>query len=232
MDDLKYFLWEQLGPTATVTFNRPHKRNAIDLTVMLELESILHRARDAGDIKVLILTGAGSAFCAGADLSLMRDARTSEEKRLVEGDMALVPRVLGRVFDTMVHMDVISIAAVNGFAVGGGWTIALGCDHVVATDDARFWLPEVEIGGPFRGLANLKLTHRLGSALAKEAMILCRRFNAQELLELRVINEVCEPPELMARARRVAESYLALSWKAVISTRRDIHAALYGPQHY
>ena len=232
MLDLDYFLWETDGPIATITFNRPEKRNGLDPSVMLEFERIIHRTRDAGHIKILIVTGSGPAFCAGADLTQARDAKSKEERRQLEEDMNRVPRIIGRTFDAMVHMDVVSIAAVNGYAVGGGWSIATGFDHVIAVEGAQFWLPEVEIGKPFRGLANINLTQRLGPALAKEAMILCRRFSAEELHACRVINQVCPADDLMAEARGVADAYLAMPWKAAIATRREINAAIYGPQYY
>ena len=232
MSDPQSFIWQQRGAIATITFDRPEKRNGIDADVLLEFESLLHRARDAMDIKILVLTGRGSAFCAGADPTRLRDAKTAAERAEAERQLAQMPRLLGRIFDTMVHMDVISIAAVNGYAIGGGWTIALACDHVIAVAGAQFWLPEVEMGQPFRGLANLKLSQRLGPSLAKEAMILGRRFSAEELLDLRVVDQVCDPPDLSRETQRVAEAYLKRSWRAVISTRRDVHAAIFGPQHY
>ena len=232
MSELEYFLWEQHGPVATITFNRPEKRNGLDPRVMLEFESLVHRARDAGDVKILIVTGSGSAFCAGADLTLARDAESAEQRARINDDMNRVPRIIGRTFDAMLHMDVISIAAVNGYAVGGGWSIATGFDHIIAVSGAQFWLPEVEIGMPFRGLANIALTQRLGPALAMEAIVLCRRFTAEELHDYRVINQVCSADDLLAEARRVAEAYLAMPWKAAIASRRDINAAIYGPQYY
>lgn len=232
MPDLDYFLWETDGPVATITFNRPEKRNGLDPSVMLEFERLIHRTRDAGDIKILVVTGNGPAFCAGADLTLARHAETDEDRRRIEDDMNRVPRIIGRTFDAMVHMDVISIAAVNGYAVGGGWSIATGFDHVITVEGAQFWLPEVEIGKPFRGLANINLTQRLGPTWAKEAMILCRRFTAEELHGCRVINQVCPAADLMTETRRVADAYLAMPWKAVIATRREINAAIYGPQYY
>jgi len=232
MNELDYFLWHQQGPIATITFNRPEKRNGLDPQVMLEFESLVHRVREAADIKILVVTGTGSAFCAGADMTLARDAADDQERARLVADMNRVPRIIGRVFDVMVHMDVISIAAVNGHAVGGGWSMAAGFDHVIAVEQAQFWLPEVELGMPFRGLANISLTQRLGPALAKEAMVLCRRFSAEELARYRVINQVCASEELEHETRRVADAYLAMPWKAAISTRRDINATIYGPQYY
>lgn len=217
---------------ARITFNRPEKRNGLDRDVMLELESLVHYVRDAGDIKVLVVTGTGTAFCAGADMTLARDAATDEERALRLDEMAQVPRIIGRVIDVMIHMDVISIGAVNGFAVGGGWSFATAFDHTVAVAGAEFWLPEVEIARAFRGLANVKLTQQLGPSLAREAMILCRRFAAEELLQRGVINQVCAPEELEAETQRIVDAYLAMPWKAAIATRRDINATIYGPQYY
>lgn len=232
MNELDYFLWEQAGAVATITFNRPAKRNGLDLQVMLEFEQLIHRARDTPEVKVVIATGVGTSFCAGADFTLVRDAKSDDDRRRVQNEMGQVPRVIGRVFDTMLHIDVISIAAVNGYAVGGGWSIALGFDHVIAVDGAQFWLPEVEIGQAFRGLANVGLTQRLGPVLAKEALILGRRFSAQELRDVRVVNQVCTAGDLMQEANRVAQAYLAMPWRAVINTRREINATIYGPQYY
>lgn len=232
MSELRFFQWDVDGPVATITFDRPEKRNGLDTSVMLEFESLVHRVRDDDEIRVLIATGTGAAFCAGADLGLVQAATDEAARRAAEADLGRVPRIIGRVFDVMVHMDVISIAAVNGYAVGGGWSIAAGFDHTIAVPGAQFWLPEVEVGRPFRGLANVTLTQRLGPALAKEAMILCRRFSAEELLRLRVINQICQPDELLVEARNVAERYLAMPWRAAINTRREINATIFGPQYY
>ncbi|MEL7156721.1 MAG: enoyl-CoA hydratase/isomerase family protein [Actinomycetota bacterium] len=232
MSELRYFRWDRDGSVATITFDRPEKRNGLDAAVMLEFESLIHRVRDDDGIRVLIATGSGSAFCAGADLGAIQAAPDADARKRAEADLNRVPRIIGRVFDVMVHMDVISIAAVNGHAVGGGWSIAAGFDHTIAAAGAQFWLPEVEVGMPFRGLANVALTQRLGPALAKEAMILCRRFTAEELLQFRVINQVCAPDQLLAEASAVAERYLAMPWRAAINTRREINATIFGPQYY
>lgn len=232
MIDPKFFLFEQDGPVATVTFNRPEKRNGLDVPVMLEFESVVNHVRDNDDIKVLIVTGNGSAFCAGADFTLIRDAKDDDERAEVNREMGKVPRIIGRVIDVMIHMEKVTIGAVNGVAVGGGWSLATGFDHMVAVEDAEFWLPEVELARAFKGLASIKLTQILGPAVAREAMILCRRFSATELYERGVINQVCQPEELLNEARRIADAYLAMPWSAAMSTRRDINATIYGPQLY
>ncbi|MEM8922493.1 MAG: enoyl-CoA hydratase/isomerase family protein [Actinomycetota bacterium] len=232
MTDLRYFTYDVDGAVATITFNRPEKRNGLTTDVMLEFERLIHDVRDDPSLRVVIATGTGTAFCAGADLSGVQKATDERERASAQADLNRVPRIIGRVFDAMVHAEIVTIAAVNGYAVGGGWSLACGFDHVIAVDGARFWLPEVEVGMPFRGLANIGLTQRLGPALAKEAMILGRRFSAEELAALRVINQVCETDELLPLARQIADRYLSIPWKAAMATRREINAAVYGPQLY
>ena len=85
------------------------------------------------------------------------------------------------------------MVAVNGHAIGGGWSLALAGDYCLAVPSAEFWVPEVDLGVPFRGLSSFALTHRMGPWLAKEAVILCRRFGAEELRQLGVINRVVGP---------------------------------------
>lgn len=229
---LHYFTWSDDGPVATITFNRPARRNGLTVEVLAELEQLVHRARDDRSIKVVILIGTGPAFCAGADLGPLRAAATDDERADEQERLDRIPRAIGRIFDTLVHADLVSIAAVNGYAVGGGWSLALDCDHQIAVEGAQFWLPEVEIGMAFKGLPNVALTRQLGPALAREALILGRRLTAEELLAHGVLNQVCPADELIAAAHAAADRYLALPWRAVLATRRDINALTYGPQYY
>jgi len=232
VDQLEYFTYGTDGGVATITFNRPDRRNGLDPNVMLEFETLIHRVRNDNDIRVFIVTGTGTAFCAGADLDYARRPTSDEDKTRAVAAMGLVPRIIGRVFDVIVSMDAISVGAINGFAIGGGWSIALAFDHVIAVEGVEFWVPEVDLGVPFRGLANITLTERLGPTLAKEACILCRHFSAEELRDLRVINQVVPADELMATARRVAEAYASKPSKAAVGTKRDINSVLYGTRHY
>jgi enoyl-CoA hydratase/carnithine racemase len=185
--------------------------------------------RDRGDVRALVLTGAGTVFCAGAEPTEVTD-------RAGKGDMAGNsrggPRMIGRIFDQLAHLEVMTVVAVNGHAIGGGWSLALAADHCVAVPGAQFWVPEVELGVPFRGLSSFAITHRMGPWLAKEAVILCRRFSAEELCALGVVNRVVEPERLMDEARDVAARFAALPAKAAVNTKRDVNAVIYGPRHY
>lgn len=231
-DGLEYFQWDVEGGVATITFDRPERRNGLDPDVMREFESLILRVRNNTAIRVVIVTGTGTSFCAGADLAYARRSSTEAEKTEAIAAMSQVPRIIGRVFDVIVSMDAISVCAVNGHAIGGGWSLALAFDHVISVPEADFWVPEVDLGVPFRGLANITLTERLGPNLAKEACILCRHFSAEELRELRVINEVVPADDLMTRARAVAAEYASKSPKAAIGTKRDINGVLYGQRHF
>ncbi|MCC6438683.1 MAG: enoyl-CoA hydratase/isomerase family protein [Acidimicrobiales bacterium] len=222
------FLVERDGPITTVTFNRPSKRNGLNSAVLIELERILGGVRDDRTTRALIITGAGTVFCAGAEPTAAKARGTSGD---VSGG-AGGPRTIGRIFDLLAHLDVMTVAAINGHAIGGGWSLALAADYCLAVPDAQFWVPEVDLGVPFRGLSSFALTHRMGPWLAKEAVILCRRFGAEELRQLGVINRVVEPDALMVEARAIAERYAAQPAKAANATKRDVNAVIYGPRHY
>lgn len=222
-------LVESDGPVTTVTLNRPERRNGLDSAMLVEFEEVLHRIRDDRSVRAVVLTGAGTVFCAGA-------APDSAKKQAERGDMAGSstggPRMIGRIFDQLAHLEVMTVAAVNGHAIGGGWSLALAADYCLAVPEAQFWVPEVDLGVPFRGLSSFALTHRMGPWLAKEAVILCRRFGAGELLSLGVINRVVEPEALLAEARAIAGRYAAQPAKAAAATKRDVNAVIYGPRHY
>lgn len=221
------FLVESDGPITTLTFNRPERRNGLNGPVLAELESLLRDIRDDPRTRALIYTGAGSVFCAGAE-----PAKVAE--RASTGDLSGGPggpRVIGRVFELLAHLDVMTVAAVNGHAIGGGWALALAADHCLAVPEAEFWVPEVDLGVPFRGLSSFALAHQLGPWLAKEAVILCRHFGAEELARWGVVNRVVPAEDLMAEARAVAERFAAQPAKAANATKRDVNSVVYGPRH-
>jgi enoyl-CoA hydratase/carnithine racemase len=225
----EYFLIESDGPVTTITFNRPEKRNGLNGPVMAELEELIHGVRD-GDrsTRALILTGAGSTFCAGADPTAVTGGGPPSDP----GAKPANPRVVGRIFDAIAHLDVMTIGAINGHAIGGGWAFALAVDYCVAVPEAQFWVPEVDLGVAFRGLSSFALTARMGPWLAKEAAILCRRFSAEELRDLRIVNQVVSAEELMPTARRMAAEFASKAPKAATATKRDINSVVYAPRHY
>ncbi len=225
----EYMRVDRDGAITTVTFNRPERRNGLNSAMLREFEALLHQVRDDRVTRALIVTGTGVAFCAGAEPAAVSEQAGRGD---LSGSPAGGPRMIGRIFDELAHLEVMTVAAVNGHAIGGGWSLALAADYCLAVPEAEFWVPEVDFGVPFRGLSSFALTHRLGPWLAKEATILCRHFGAEELCRLGVVNRVVAPEDLMSEARAVAERFAAQPARAANATKRDVNAVLYGSRHY
>ena len=227
------FLVEHDGPITTITFNRPERRNCLDGSVILDFERHLHAVRDDRECRVLIVTGKGTAFCAGADNAMFKDPAGASsdpaERRRRMGEFGKRwPRLIGRVFDVIAHLDQMTIGAINGYAVGGGWSFVLAFDFVIAVEGAEFWVPEVDLDVPYRGAPASVLAARLGPWRAKDAILMCRHYKAEELLELGALNRVVKPDGLMSAARDLAKTLAGKSREALASSKRDINAVFFG----
>ena len=179
-----------------LTFNRPEVLNALNTTVATEsLDALLSIANDP-DVHVLILTGAGRAFVAGADIAEMA-AKNAEQAR--------VYAELGhRFMNTLQNLPQPVIAAINGFALGGGLEVALACDIRIASEDAQFGLPET-ILGIIPGWGATQRTARLvGTAKTKEMIFTGRRIKADEALSMGLVNQVVPNEELMDTVNKMA----------------------------
>jgi enoyl-CoA hydratase/carnithine racemase len=227
------FLFETAGLISTITFNRPERCNCMTREVMLEFEQLILRVRDDRTTRVLIVTGNGTAFSAGADISGGKGiTEPAERSRMFAADNRGLPRIIGRVFDTILRLDCLTIGAVNGFAVGGGWALAAAFDFVIASEQAQFWVPEVELGVPFGGAPAEVMAKRLGPWLAKEAMILCRHYSARELFDLGMLNNVVKHAELMPAVLEFAARLLKLPPQAATATKHIIDGVFAGPRLY
>jgi enoyl-CoA hydratase/carnithine racemase len=227
------FLYEKVGPVTTITFNRPERRNCMNRQVMTELEDLLRDVRNDRETRVLIVTGTGTAFSAGADMTAAKGISDPKERmRAFSTHNGGVARMVGRTFDHITRLDCLTIAAVNGHAVGGGWALAAAFDFVVAVEEAEFWVPEVELGAPFTGGPALAMAARLGPWLAKDAMILCRHFKAPELHQLGMVNRVVKSGELMTAARKLAEELMKMPQKAATATKHFVDGIFIGPRLY
>ncbi len=227
------FLFDKDGAIATITFNRPERRNCIDDAVVLEFERLLQQVRDDSSTRALIVTGAGNAFCAGADLSALRGVDDPRERaRLARESASRFPRLIGRVFELITHLDAFTVGAINGYAVGGGWSIALAFDFALAVEGAEFWVPEVDMGVPYRGAPAQLLAARMGPWAAREATILCRHYTAEELLQMRVLNRVVKREQLMPAARELAATLAGKPAGAAAPSKRDINAFFFGERRF
>lgn len=227
------FLYDKNGPITTITFNRPERRNCMNSRVMTELEDLLRDVRNDRETRILIVTGAGPVFSAGADMTNVKGITDRDELvRAFSTQNRGGARMVGRAFDDVSRLDCMTIAAVNGHAVGGGWALAVAFDFIIAVEDAEFWVPEVELGVAFTGGPATVMASRLGPWRSKEAMILCRHFKAGELYELGMVSRVVKHGELMAASHELAQELLRLPAKASTRTKHFVDGIFIGPRLY
>jgi enoyl-CoA hydratase len=214
---------------ATLTFTRPEKRNPLNEEILLELEGLLHQVRDDPEVRVMIFTGSGNTFSAGADLSQMRGVSDEQERqRIFAQYRKRRGRLVDRVLKVLVNMEPITIAAVNGYAVGGGWALMLGCDFKIAVDEAQFWFPEVDLGVPLSASSTALLAAHVGPTRAKEMIITCRRYSASELLAMGLLNRVVNKDELHPTVVGLARTLIAKNQSAVICSKLIVNAVTRG----
>jgi enoyl-CoA hydratase len=223
------FLLNKTGPIATLTFNRPEKRNPLNEEILLELEGLLHQVRDDPQVRVMVLTGSGNTFSAGADLSQTRGISDLQERqRIFAQYRKRRGRLVGRVLDLLVNLEPMTIAAINGYAIGGGWALALGCDLKVAVEEAQFWFPEVDLGVPLSAGSTALLAAHVGPTRAKEIIITCHRYMAAELLPMGLLNRVVKKDELYPVVRELAESLAGKNQSAAMGSKLIVNAVTSG----
>jgi enoyl-CoA hydratase len=190
------------GPIAIVKFNRPKALNALNSATLEELRLVGTELNLAKEIKVVIVTGEGDkAFVAGADIQEMKDMTPVEATAFSRrGHVAL---------GILENMRKPVIAAVNGYALGGGFEVALACDMIYASEKARVGFPEVTLG-IFPGFGGTQRTARLiGLARAKELVLSGKVITAQVAYEMGLLNKVVPPDALMSEVRELAAKILA-----------------------
>ena len=225
----KHFVLSKEGRIATLTFNRPEKRNPLNEEILLELEDMLHQVRDDPQVRVMIFTGSGNTFSAGADLSQTRGIKDEQERQRVFAQYRKRRgRLVGRVLEVLVNLEPITIAAINGYAVGGGWALALGCDFKIAVEEAQFWFPEVDLGVPLSAGSTALLAAHVGPTLAKEIIITCRRYKAAELLTMGLLNRVVKKDELHPVVNELAQSLIAKNQTAVMGSKLIVNTVTSG----
>jgi len=219
MADVQY---ETDDALATITLDRPKARNAYSDAMVDELVEALDRAEQDNDVRVVILTGAGSTFAAGGDLKAMK-----EQRGMFSGDAVELRdqyrRGIQRVPRRFDAFEKPVVAAVNGPAIGAGLDLSLMCDLRIASDEAVFGSTFARVGViPGDGGAYL-LTRVVGFAKAAELILTAKVIDADEALDIGLVNDVVAADRVLAEARDVAENIAALPPKAV----RLAKAALY-----
>jgi enoyl-CoA hydratase len=221
---MNYFNLAKEGGVAVLTFDRNEKRNPLNEDSVSELEANLMLVRDDGDVRALVLTGAGAAFCAGADLSRLKGVTDQAERQRIFTSVPTRRRqVLRRTLELLTDMRMPTVAAINGFAVGGGWFIALACDLRIAVEGAEFWMPEVDLGSPGPRGPEQWLASHVGAARAKEIIFTCRHFKSPELYQWGLLNRVVRKEELMPVAMELAQSLAGKKREAIVQAKANIN---------
>jgi len=187
---------------ATITFNRPKALNALNQALLTEFSKALDEVGADESIRVLILTGAGEkAFVAGADISELATFSSLQAKHFSKAGHAIIAKLQ--------ELPIAVIAAVNGFALGGGSEIALGCDFIYAADTARFGLPEIGLGliPGFGGTQ--RLPRLVGANVAKELTFTGRMMSAAEAVQVGLVNKMVPAAALMEEVLKTAKDIAA-----------------------
>ena len=211
-------LTEQKEGILEITINRPDKLNAINKTTINEIGDAMVQAETNPDIVVIILTGSGEkAFVAGADISEFAHFSTEDGNKLAaEGQNIL--------FDIVANLNKPVIAAVNGFALGGGLELAMSCHVRIASDNARMGLPEVSLGViPGYG-GTQRLSHLAGKGKAMEMILTAGMVDAAEAHRIGLVNMVVTQNELMDTCRKMAGTMMRNSPMAMAAAIRSVNA--------
>ena len=215
----EHLLLQEEGGIALLSINNPKSLNALNSATLQELNDCLKSLQVRKDIRVVIVTGAGpKAFVAGADISEMVNATPAEGRA-----MALLA---DEAFSRLEKMPQVTIAAVNGYALGGGCELAMACDIRIAAESAVFGQPECGLGilPGFGGTQ--RLARLVGKGRAKELIFTCDRIDAQEAWRIGLVNKVVPQAELLEACRAMARRILKNGGYAVTLAKQAINGGL------
>lgn len=204
------------GSVGRLTLNRPDQLNPLSTTTLIEIAKAARWFDEQRDVKAVIVRGAGRAFSAGADLGSFTGPQTHSPREAAD---------LGReMAEALEGMRAIAVAAIQGWCVGGGLVLAAACDLRIAAEDARFSIPEVDLGIPLAWGGIPRLVREIGPALTKELVITCRPFDAVEAKAVGFLNRIVPNDDLESSALELATSIAAKASHAIFSTKRHVNA--------
>lgn len=220
MTALRFVRLEHVLHVSTLIIDRPDKLNALDVDVLTELDRAFDEVERRSEARCLVITGTGRAFVAGADIAAMNAMSEGEGRAFVEQGHRLLARLEGARFPVL--------AAVNGFALGGGCELALACDFIHASAKAKFGLPEVGLGiiPGFGGTQ--RLARRVGLGHAREWVYGGRTYDAAEALRIGLVNRLHEPDALLPAVLEIAQEIAMRGPLAVSAAKRVMSAGIDG----
>ena len=215
---MSFVKYEQQGAVAILTIERPEALNALNSQVLTDLDEAISKVEAADDVFAVILTGAGRSFVAGADIGEMVNFSARDGKKFgVHG---------GGVFLRLENMSKPVIAAVNGFALGGGCELAMSCDIRLASEKAKFGQPEVGLGITPGFGGTQRLPRIVGISKAMELILTGKTIGAAEAKAIGLVSEVYPPEELMDKALEMANAICANAPIAVAESKRCIRMGM------
>lgn len=204
------------GAVGRLTLARPEKLNPLSWQCLAEIATAARWFDTQPQVKAVVVTGAGRAFSAGADLSTFSSRQEIGTREVAEHGRKMA--------DALEAMQAIAIAGIHGWCVGGGLVLAAACDLRVAADDAMFSIPEVDLGIPLAWGGIPRLVREIGPALTKELVLTCRPFDAPEAKAAGFLNRVVAPDQVAATVDALAELIAAKAGHAIFSTKRHVNA--------
>jgi len=212
---------EESAGVATITLNRPDKRNAVSHELVADLLLALERAAEKESIRVVILTGAGKAFCSGMDLDDLKALATRSPAENVKDS-----ETIARLFRSIYEFPKPTIAAVNGAAIAGGCGIATLCDFTLASHEAKFGYTEVRIGF-MPAIVSIFLIWQIGEKRARDLLLTGRIFDAAEAYRLGLVNEILPSDQVMPRAHETARLLIENSPVSLRATKKLLTSYTY-----
>jgi enoyl-CoA hydratase/carnithine racemase len=213
---------------ATVRMNRPARRNALSIDFMRALTRTAEALRDDASVDVVLLTGARGWFSAGADLKDEARWAIGSKPVMEQREINQTGYRMARAWE---ELPQITIAAIEGYAIGGGVALALACDWRVLARDAFITLPEIGLGIPLTWGTLPRLIALAGPARAKRLTILCERIDAAEMAGMGLADYVVEPGTTLDEARRVGQRVLEMPQAAVRMSKETVNATAYALAH-
>jgi enoyl-CoA hydratase len=214
MMELKNVRFEIRERIAWITINRPEVRNALDLQTVRELHTVITQINESEDVAVAVLTGAGDrVFVAGADI---RDIRARKASEGLQG-------INTRLFKAVEDCEKPVIAAVNGFAFGGGCELALSCDIRICSEQAKFALPEASLGIIPAAGGMYRMARVAGLGITKEMILTGEPIDAQRALQAGVVSRVVPLGDLLKTAEQVAQKILSRGPLAIALAKRSLN---------
>lgn len=209
------------GTIGHLTLNRPKKLNPLSTQTLMEIAAAARWFDEQRGLKVVIVSGAGTTFSAGADVSGF--GNDSGKNGLTARQSADTGREMA---EGVERMRAVTIAAIRGHCIGGGLVLAAACDLRIAADDTYFSIPEVDIGIPLAWGGIPRLVREIGPAMTRELVLTCRPFSAAEARDLGLLNRVVPTAEVMNEAKALATELAAKSSLTLEVTKRHVNAVL------